>query len=232
MEMNMGKFSEKLVGLLELAKKKKNVLEYQEISDYFKDQPLDAEQMDKIFDFLEASGVDVLRITENSADDLMLDDDMDIDGLDDEEEVEPVKKFSPAKSRQQAQEDDEPEEKSKRSSQPKVTPIHRTVTKKMPGTGMEVCVIKPTSVEDAREITETLLANRTVVLNLEGLDVDIAQRIIDFTSGSCFAISGNLQKISHYIFIITPASVDISGDFQDFFGGAGSFEMPINNGMS
>ena len=88
MEMNMGKFSEKLVGLLELAKKKKTVLEYQEISDYFKDQPLDAEQMDKIFDFLEASGVDVLRITENSADDLMLDDDMDIDGLDDEEEVE------------------------------------------------------------------------------------------------------------------------------------------------
>ena len=66
----------------------------------------------------------------------------------------------------------------------------------------------------------------------EGLDVDIAQRIIDFTSGSCFAISGNLQKISHYIFIITPASVDISGDFQDIFGGAGSFEMPINNGMS
>ena len=88
MEMNMGKFSEKLVGLLELAKKKKNVREYPEISDYFKDQPLDAEQMDKIFDFLEASGVDVLRITENSADDLMLDDDMDIDGLDDEEEVE------------------------------------------------------------------------------------------------------------------------------------------------
>ena len=88
MEMNMGKFSEKLVEFLELAKKKKNVLEYQEISDFFKDQPLDAEQMDKIFDFLEASGVDVLRITDNGADDLMLDDDMDIDGLDDEEEVE------------------------------------------------------------------------------------------------------------------------------------------------
>jgi len=85
---------------------------------------------------------------------------------------------------------------------------------------MEVCVIKPTSVEEAREITETLLANRTVVLNMEGLDVDLAQRIIDFTSGSCYAINGNLQKISHFIFIITPASVDISGDFQDIFGGA------------
>ena len=47
--------------------------------------------------------------------------------------------------------------------------------------------------------------------------MDIAQRIIDFTSGSCFAISGSLQKISHYIFIITPASVDISGDLQDNF---------------
>ena len=110
----------------------------------------------------------------------------------------------------------------------KVTPIRQQ--KRMTGSGMEVCVIKPSTVEDAREITETLLANRTVVLNLEGLDVDIAQRIIDFTSGSCFAISGNLQKISHYIFIITPASVDISGDFQDILSGS-SFDMPINNGF-
>ena len=75
-------------------------------------------------------------------------------------------------------------------------------------------MIKPTSFDESREITETLLANRTVVLNVEGLDVDIAQRIIDFASGSCFAINGNLQKISNYIFIITPESVDISGDFQ------------------
>ena len=87
-------------------------------------------------------------------------------------------------------------------------------------------MIKPTSVEDGREITETLLANRTVVLNLEGLEVDIAQRIIDFTSGSCYAISGNLQKISHYIFIVTPPSVDISGDFQEIL--SGSFDVPIN----
>ena len=88
MEMNMGKFSEKLVELLELAKKKKNVLEYQEINDFFKDQPLDVEQMEKVFDFLEARGVDVLRITENIGDDIILDDDLEIDGLDDEEEVE------------------------------------------------------------------------------------------------------------------------------------------------
>ena len=100
------------------------------------------------------------------------------------------------------------------SSKPvsKITPMRPSKSKS--SSGMEVCVIKPTSIEDAREITETLLQNRTVVLNMEGLDVEIAQRIIDFTSGSCFAISGNLQKISNYIFIITPATVDISGDFQ------------------
>ncbi len=108
---------------------------------------------------------------------------------------------------------------------PKVTPMKQQPKRGV--SGMEVCVIKPTTVEDAREITETLLANRTVVLNLEGLDVDVAQRIIDFTSGSCFAIAGNLQKISHYIFIITPASVDISGDFQDIL--AGSFDVPSIN---
>lgn len=107
-----------------------------------------------------------------------------------------------------------------KKSQTKTVPMRTNVSRRA-ANGMEVCVIKPTSMDDAREITETLLGNRTVVLNLEGLDVDIAQRIIDFTSGSCFAISGNLQKISHCIFIITPASVDISGDFQDIFGVGG-----------
>ena len=133
---------------------------------------------------------------------------------------EPEEKVSRIGSRSKSvpdKEDERERERPKKTS-PKITPIkqpHRSV-----GAGMEVCVIKPTSIEDAREITETLLANRTVVLNLEGLDVDIAQRIIDFTSGSCFAISGNLQKISQYIFIITPASVDISGDFQEIFSGS------------
>lgn len=92
--------------------------------------------------------------------------------------------------------------------------VSRQVKKQYSEAGMEVCIIKPTSVNDAREVTDTLLANSTVVLNLEGLDVEIAQRIIDFTSGSCYAIKGNVMKISHYIFVITPANVDISGDIS------------------
>lgn len=147
------------------------------------------------------------------------DDYYDDDYLEDEAVEEKPKKQAATND-----ENDFADDKPAKKTLPKVTPMRQT-TKKT-GNGMEVCVIKPTSIEDAREITETLLANRTVVLNLEGLDVDIAQRIIDFTSGSCFAISGNLQKISHYIFIITPAVVDISGDFQDIFGG--SFDVPIN----
>ena len=85
---------------------------------------------------------------------------------------------------------------------------------------MEVCVIKPSSVDDAREITETLLSGRTVILNLEGLDLEIAQRIIDFTSGATFARC-NLQKISSFIFLLTPTNV---GDFRR---SSGSFEYFI-----
>ncbi|MBE5871574.1 MAG: cell division protein SepF [Lachnospiraceae bacterium] len=141
------------------------------------------------------------------------DEDYDDYDEDEVEEEKPVKKrvVTPA-------EDDEPEEKPSRTKAPatKVTPMKQSKRAgSMNVSDMEVRVIKPTSVEDAREVTDILLANRTVVLNLEGLDVDVAQRIIDFTSGSCYAIQGNLQKISHYIFIITPATVDISGDFQE-----------------
>ncbi|MEE0692715.1 MAG: cell division protein SepF [Lachnospiraceae bacterium] len=110
--------------------------------------------------------------------------------------------------------------KTKQTKSAKISPMR---PKRTSG-GMEVCVIRPKSMEDAREITETLLEECTVVLNMEGLDLDIAQRIIDFASGSCFAIHGNLQKISNYIFIITPESVDISGDFQEILSGA--FEVP------
>ena len=110
----------------------------------------------------------------------------------------------------------------KEKPQNKITPMRSSSRRAQTAGGMEVCVIKPTSFDESREITETLLANRTVVLNVEGLDVDIAQRIIDFASGSCFAINGNLQKISNYIFTITPESGDISGDFQSFMD---SFDM-------
>ena len=156
------------------------------------------------------SFISAMKISEGNDDDIFDDDD---EYLDDEDVVS---------ERVVSQTKVETVSEPKKQQVSRITPVRQQ--KKVIGSGMEVCVIKPNSVEDAREITETLLANRTVVLNMEGLDVDIAQRIIDFTSGSCYAISGNLQKISHYIFIITPASVDISGDFQEIL--SGSFDVP------
>ena len=58
---------------------------------------------------------------------------------------------------------------------------------------------------------------------MEGLNVDTAQRIIDFTSGSTYALHGNLQKISNFIFLATPNGVDISGDIQNIMD---SFDIP------
>ena len=76
------KFQEKLKDLQALAKKKKNMLEYQEISDFFSDMQLNAEQFEKILDFLEANNIDVLRITEDDSDeDILLD-------VEDEDDVE------------------------------------------------------------------------------------------------------------------------------------------------
>ena len=149
--------------------------------------------------------MDVMRLNSDDDDDDFYDDDY----YDDEEEEKPKKKLF-HKHEEEDDDFDEPVVKEKPKAVSKITPMRSSRNG-----NMAVCVIKPTSFEDAREITETLLMNRTVVLNVEGLDVEIAQRIIDFTSGSCYAINGNLQKISNYIFIITPESVDISGDFQE-----------------
>ena len=71
-ETVQARFQEKLRDLLALAKKKKNMLEYQEINDFFSELQLDAEQFEKILDFLEANNIDVLRITEDDVDDEML----------------------------------------------------------------------------------------------------------------------------------------------------------------
>ncbi len=145
----------------------------------------------------------------------------DYDDYDDDYEDEKPKKGM-FKRKREDDYDDYEDEASVKAKPQKVTPIRQAPRRQ--GNGMEVCVIKPTSFDDSREITETLLSNRTVVLNFEGLDVDVAQRIIDFTSGSCFAIGGNLQKVSGYIFLVTPRNVDISGDLQDIL--SGSIDIP------
>lgn len=94
---------------------------------------------------------------------------------------------------------------------------------------MEVTMIKPTSMDDSRDICNYLLDGKAVVLNMEGLHMEIAQRIIDFTSGAAFSMDGNLQKISNYIFIATPQSVELSGDFTNILAANADVNM---NGLN
>ena len=76
---------------------------------------------------------------------------------------------------------------------------------------VEIVNVKVTSWEDTRVIADNLLAHKPVILNIEGVDVALAQRIIDYTCGVSYAIDGELKKISQYIFLIAPSNVSTSG---------------------
>ena len=88
MEENAQKFLEKMKELLALGKKKKSILDIQEINDFFSDMELNAEQMEKVFDYLEANNIDVLRISGDPDDDVDMDviiseeDDVDVENID------------------------------------------------------------------------------------------------------------------------------------------------------
>ena len=145
------------------------------------------------------------------------DDELDFDEEFDEEPVKPVKPAKKVKEPVAEELDEVPEEKPVSPLRKRSQPAN-VVSMRQPRS-LEVCMIRPKTVEEGREICDTLLTGRAVVINLEGINMDIAQRIIDFTSGACYSINGNLQKISNYIFIVTPQSVELSGDFQELFGG-------------
>lgn len=140
--------------------------------------------------------------------------------LDDDYEGEndkPAKRtlFSKKNEENYYEEEEEYEQKPRfLSRSPKVVPMKQSRT-------MEVSMVKPTSIEDAKEICDYMLAGKAVVLNMEGIHTEVAQRIIDFTSGATYSMNGNLQKISNYIFIATPESVELSGDFQDLLNSGG-----------
>ncbi|MDD5603579.1 MAG: cell division protein SepF [Eubacteriales bacterium] len=88
---------------------------------------------------------------------------------------------------------------------------------------MRVVVVNPVKFDEAQEICDHLKDNRTVIVNLETVDKETAQRIVDFLGGSVYALDGNIQKVSASIFLIAPVNVDIMGDFKDDLKNRGSF---------
>lgn len=78
----------------------------------------------------------------------------------------------------------------------------------------QVYVIKPQDFGEAQRVTDYLKEGKTIVINMEGIEVHVAQRIIDFIGGACYALDGSLQAISANIFIAAPHNIDVSGDLR------------------
>ena len=131
-------------------------------------------------------------------------DDEDYDYEDDFEE--PAKESrSPFDDRK---EDRRSEERRSEDRHNKVVNIHAT-------TQLKVVLVKPERFENASEIADHLKEKRTVVLNLESTNKDVARRLIDFLSGVAYAGEGKIKKVAANTYIITPYSVDIMGDLID-----------------
>ncbi len=93
---------------------------------------------------------------------------------------------------------------------------------------LEVSIMKPTRFDDSQDICDMLVNERATVVNLEGIDLALAQRIMDFISGAVYSLNGKIHQISNLIFIISPENVDISGDYLSYVEQNG-FEVPTLN---
>jgi len=87
----------------------------------------------------------------------------------------------------------------------------------------KVVIMQPESFEDAQDICDHLKNKKPIIINLEEIEKDAAQRIIDFLSGAVYSLDGNIQKVSNGIFLIAPYNVDIMGDFKDELRNKGAF---------
>ncbi len=88
---------------------------------------------------------------------------------------------------------------------------------------MRVVVMEPNSFEEAQNIADQLKARRPVIVNLENAEKMLAKRIVDFISGTTYALNGNMQKVGNGIFLFVPNNVDISGEMRDELKDKGMF---------
>lgn len=85
-------------------------------------------------------------------------------------------------------------------------------TVQQPSGKVELC--EPKSYDEVQDVTDHLLNRRTIIVNLQRLETQEAMRIVDFLSGTVYAIKGDIQKIGKAIFICTPDNVDLSGQIS------------------
>lgn len=104
------------------------------------------------------------------------------------------------------------------------TPIKSSKTLSIPATThLQVIVVKPEKYSDAASIADHFKNKKTVVLNLDNTNKDVANRLIDFLGGVAYAADGDLKRIANTTYIIVPFNVDISGDMIDELGSSADF---------
>ncbi|NCC87396.1 MAG: cell division protein SepF [Clostridia bacterium] len=100
--------------------------------------------------------------------------------------------------------------------QNKVVNIHTTAQ-------LQVVLAKPERFDDASAVADHLNERRTVVLNLESANREVARRLVDFLSGVAYANGGQIKRVANSTFIITPYNVDVMGDLLDELESSGMF---------
>ena len=90
---------------------------------------------------------------------------------------------------------------------------------------IKMIVYQPMSYDDTQNIVDNLKRNKPVIVNLEAVDKQEAQRTLDFISGAIYAINGDIQKINSAVFVLVPANVDISGNIPDDLKGKSFYTL-------
>ena len=80
---------------------------------------------------------------------------------------------------------------------------------------LKVCVSEPKRFEDAKELADQFKNRKQVILNLENTSDDISQRIIDFLSGTVYALEGKTHQVNRHIFVFAPSNVEINTDYKE-----------------
>ena len=147
--------------------------------------------------------------------------------------VAATKAVKPQKSYEEDKfEHDYSESKKERTQRPERVTTNRVVPLRSASAAsartLEVSIMKPTRFDDSQDICDMLVDERATVVNLEGIDLALAQRIMDFISGAVYALNGKIHQISGLIFIVSPENVDISGDYLSYVEQNG-FEVPTLN---
>ena len=94
---------------------------------------------------------------------------------------------------------------------------------------MKIVILQPTCYEDAQQICDQVKSKKPVVVNLEQVEYPIAQRIMDFLSGTCYSLEGSIQRVANNIFVIAPENVEISGEFKEEIKSRSSVVFPWAN---